>query len=222
MSKTTKSNKHKPRKGTAMTKRANASKAALYVRVSTDEQTTDNQERELREAAAAKGLDVVHVYRDNGISGAKERSKRPGLDAALKDATRGRYGVLMAWSVDRLGRSLPDLLATLQELHGAGVDLFLLRQALDTRTPAGRAMFGMLRVFADFERSIIQERVKSGMARARAAGVVFGHPKVSPGVEQQIRSLLEQGVGVWTICKRLGVGSSTCQRIRGEMQAAGE
>ena len=105
--------------------RRNVATAALYVRVSTDDQTTANQERELREAANGKGLEIAYVYRDNGISGAKARDKRPGLDAALKDAIRGRYGVLMAWSVDRLGRSLPDLLATLQELHSARVDLYL-------------------------------------------------------------------------------------------------
>src|SRR5205823_5843889 len=111
--------------------------------------------------------EVIRVYRDNGISGAKGRDKRPGQDGALKDATRGTYGVLMAWSVDRLGRSLTDLLATLHELHAAGVDLYLHRQALDTRTPAGRALFQMLGVFAEFERSMIQERVRAGMARAK-------------------------------------------------------
>jgi DNA invertase Pin-like site-specific DNA recombinase len=128
-------------------------------------------QRELREAADAKGLEIAFVYRDNGISGAKGRDKRPGLDATLKDAIRGRYGVLMAWSVDRLGRGLPDLLATLQELRGAGVDLYLHRQAVDTRTPAGKALFQMLGVFAEFERAMIQERVKSGVARAKALNV---------------------------------------------------
>jgi DNA invertase Pin-like site-specific DNA recombinase len=95
----------------------------------------------------------------------------------------------------------------------------LTTSGFSTSTPSGKAMFGMLGVFAEFERAIIQERVKSGMSRAKAAGVIFGHPKVAPKVEQQIRALLEQGVGVWTICKRLGVGSSTCQRIRNEMLA---
>src|SRR4051812_17338905 len=156
-----------PRKGSAVMAKKNQQKAALYVRVSTGDQTTVNQQRELNEAADAKGLEVVQVYRDNGISGAKGRDKRPGLDAALTDATRGKYGVLMVWSVDRLGRSLTDLLATLQELHGAGVDLYVHRQALDTRTPAGRALFQMLGVFAEFERSIIQERVRAGVARAQ-------------------------------------------------------
>jgi DNA invertase Pin-like site-specific DNA recombinase len=201
-----------------MTTKQKSSSAALYLRVSTDEQTVSNQERELREAAAAKGLDVARVYRDEGISGSKGRDKRPGLDAALKDATRGKYGVLMASSVDRLGRSLADLLHTLQELHGAGVDLYLHRQALDTRTPAGRAMFQMLGVFAEFERALIQERVRSGISRARAAGVKFGRPTVGPDKEQQIRALLEQGIGLNSISRRLGVGTSTCQRVQREMR----
>ncbi len=87
-----------------------------------------------------------------GISGGKGRDKCPGLDLMLKDAVRGRFAIVMAWSVDRLGRSLPDLIGSLQELHGAKVDLFLLQQGIDTTTPAGRTMFGMLGVFVEFER----------------------------------------------------------------------
>ncbi len=142
-------------------------KVALYLRVSTDGQTVANQERELREVAAAKGWEIVEVYSDKGISGAKGRDGRPGLDKALREAVQGRYEVLGAWSVDRLGRSLQDLLHTLAELQGAGCDLYLHRQALDTRTPSGRAMFQMLGVFAEFERSMIQERVRAGLARAK-------------------------------------------------------
>src|SRR5690242_13482926 len=100
-------------------------RAAIYLRVSTDEQDTQNQRRELEAVAERHGWDVVTVYEDAGISGAKGRDKRPGLDAMLKDATRRKFDVLMAWSVDRLGRSLADLVNGLQELHGAGVDLYL-------------------------------------------------------------------------------------------------
>ena len=199
-----------------MPMKKHAGKAALYLRVSTDDQTVENQERELREAAAAKGWEVAQLYRDEGISGANGRGKRPGLDAALKDAVRGRYGVLMAWSVDRLGRSLTDLLDTLQELHGAGVDLFFHKQALDTRTPAGKAMFQMMGVFAEFERAMIQARVKSGIARARAAGTVFGRPRVAPEVEQAIRELRAQGVGIGSVARRLKIGASVVQRVERE------
>jgi len=205
-------------KGTAhMAIGKNVATAALYVRVSTDEQTTTNQERELREAADAKGLEIAYVYRDNGISGAKGRDKRPGLDAALKDAIRGRYGVLMAWSVDRLGRSLPDLLATLQELHGAGVDLYLHRQAIDTRTPAGKALFQMLGVFAEFERAMIQERVKAGVARAKAHGIKFGRPTIGEDKEKQIRELYREGRSYRAIANQVGCGISAVQRVLGQM-----
>jgi DNA invertase Pin-like site-specific DNA recombinase len=218
MTKAAKSNPFpRPRKGTAMATKKNHQKAALYVRVSTDSQDTANQERELLEAAEAKGLDVVHVYRDEGISGAKGRDKRPGLDAALTDAVRGRYAVFMAWSVDRLGRSLTDLLATLHELHGAGVDLYLHRQAVDTRTPAGKALFQMLGVFAEFERSMIQDRVRSGMARAKADGVTFGRPKIDPAKEQAIHELLKAGVGLNSIARKVGCGVSAVQRVQREL-----
>src|SRR5215831_8438887 len=145
-------------------------RVALYLRVSTDGQTVANQERELREVADAKGWQIVDVYVDKGISGAKGRDARPRLDRALREAVQGRYEVLASWSVDRLGRSLQDLLHTLGELQGAGRDLYLHRQAIATRTPSGRAMFQMLGVFAEFERAMIQERVRAGLARAKEKG----------------------------------------------------
>src|SRR5215472_7473049 len=113
-------------------------RAALYLRVSTDGQTTENQRLALETVAAQRGWTVVQVYNDNGISGAKGRDKRAGLDAILKDASRGRFDVVMAWAMDRLGRSLADLIGTLRELDAAHVDLFLHQQAIDTTSPAGR------------------------------------------------------------------------------------
>ena len=147
-------------------------RAVLYLRVSTIEQTTSNQERELRQAAERAGWEVTKVYRDHGISGAKSRDKRPAFDALCRDATKRQFDVVMAWSVDRLGRSLQDLVTFLSELHALKVDLFLHQQGLDTTTPAGKAMFQMLGVFAEFERSIIQERVRAGLARAKDEGKV--------------------------------------------------
>jgi DNA invertase Pin-like site-specific DNA recombinase len=144
-------------------------RAVLYLRVSTLDQTTANQERELRQAAERAGWQVIKVYKDHGISGAKGREKRPAFDALHRAATRREFDVVMAWNVDRLGRSLQDLVAFLSELHALKVDLFLHQQGLDTTTPAGKAMFQMLGVFAEFERSIIQERVRAGLARAARA-----------------------------------------------------
>jgi DNA invertase Pin-like site-specific DNA recombinase len=116
------------------------------------EQTTDNQRRELEEVATRHGWRVVELFEDAGISGAKGRDKRPGLDRLLKAVARRDVDMVAAWSVDRLGRSLVDLLDVLRELHAKGVDLFLHQQGLDTSTPSGRAMFQMLGVFAEFER----------------------------------------------------------------------
>src|SRR5437588_8706232 len=151
-------------------------RAAIYLRVSTQDQTTANQEHELRQAAERAGWQVVRVYKDHGISGAKGRSGRPAFDTLCRDATKRQFDVVMAWNVDRLGRSLKDLVAFLSELHALGIDLFLHQQGLDTTTPAGKAMFQMLGVFAEFEHSIIQERVRAGLARAKAAGTKLGRP----------------------------------------------
>jgi DNA invertase Pin-like site-specific DNA recombinase len=213
---------------------AKAMRAALYLRVSTDDQTVDNQRRELEAAAVARGWTVTAVYADEGISGAKGRDGRPQLDLMLKDAVRRRFDVAMVWAVDRLGRSLPDLIGSLQVLHGAKVDLFMLQQGIDTTTPAGKAMFGMLGVFGEFERSMIQARVKSGMARAmaeQAEGKVrigsdgrrkqaIGRPKVSPETEKAIRKRLDDGAGILKIASELNVGSGTVQRVRREMTMA--
>jgi DNA invertase Pin-like site-specific DNA recombinase len=128
-------------------------RVAIYLRVSTAKQDTDNQRRELEVVAERSGWEVVRIYEDAGISGAKGRDKRPGLDSMMKAVNSKRFDMVAAWSVDRLGRSLTDLLGILQGLHDKGVDLFLHQQGIDTSTTAGRAMFQMLGVFAEFERS---------------------------------------------------------------------
>ncbi len=199
---------------------AKGMRAAIYLRVSTAGQDTANQRLELEAAAAARGWQVVAVFEDHGISGAKGRDKRPQLDAMLRDAVRRRFDVVMTWAVDRLGRSLPDLIATMTELHGAKVDMFILQQALDTTTPAGRAMFGMLSVFSTFEREMTVARVNAGLARAKAAGVTLGRPKVGKAVEGAIRARLVAGEGVLKAAKALGVGTSTVQRVKAEMRPA--
>jgi DNA invertase Pin-like site-specific DNA recombinase len=192
---------------------AKAKRAALYLRVSTDGQTTENQRQALVEAAEVRGWNVAHVYEDHGISGSKGRDKRPGLDRMLKDATRGKFDVVMAWSVDRIGRSLSDLLGVLSELQGAGVDLFLQQQAIDTTTPAGRAMFGMLGVFAEFERSIIQSRINAGIDRARKKGKHLGRPKLPEATAARIRAMRAEGVSLRKVAAGCGVALSTVQGV---------
>ena len=145
-------------------------RVAIYVRVSTDRQTIENQLRELRQIAERRGWEVVHEYHDAGISGSKQREARPGLDQMLNDAQRRRFDVVMAWAIDRLGRSLVDLLSTIQTLETCGVDLYFDQQSIDTTTPAGRLMFQIVGAFAEFERSIIRHRVRAGLKRAVASG----------------------------------------------------
>ncbi len=190
-------------------------RAVFYLRVSTIDQTTANQERELRQVAERMGCEIVKVYKDHGISGAKGRDKRPAFDAMCRDASRRQFDVVMAWSVDRLGRSLQDLVGFLGELHALGIDLFLHQQGLDTTTPAGKAMFQMMGVFAEFERAMIQERVRAGLARARGEGKRLGRPRLAEDIEDRIRKALATPgrPGVRKIAERFGVGVSTVQRI---------
>jgi DNA invertase Pin-like site-specific DNA recombinase len=177
---------------------------ALYLRVSTSEQTTQNQRL---------GWRIAAVFEDAGVSGAKGREKRPGLDALLKGAARREFDLVAAWSVDRLGRSVQDLVSTLGELHAKRIDLYLHQQGLDTTTPTGRAMFQMMGVFAELERAMIQERVKAGLARARAEGTKLGRPRVDKATEAAIRTARRKGTGINRIARDLGVGVSVVQRV---------
>jgi DNA invertase Pin-like site-specific DNA recombinase len=191
-------------------------RAVFYLRVSTIDQTTANQERELREIAGRMGCEIVHVYKDHGVSGAKGRDKRPQFDRLCRDAAKRQFDVVMAWSVDRLGRSLQDLVGFLSELHALRVDLFLHQQGLDTTTPAGKAMFQMMGVFAEFERAMIQERVRAGLARARSEGKKLGRPPIPAELEERIREALDKPgrtEGVRKIAARFGVNPGTVQRI---------
>src|SRR5690348_7369880 len=177
-------------------------RAAIYLRVSTGEQSTARQLRELRQVAKRRSWQV-EVFEDAGISGAKGRQQRPALDAMLREVTRGKFDVVAAWSVDRLGRSLADLLDTMQEIRGAGAELYLHQQGLDTGTPSGRAMFGMLGVFAEFERAMIAERVKSGLTAARARGVRLGRPRAAGATERRILALRAKGMAIQAIRQQL-------------------
>jgi DNA invertase Pin-like site-specific DNA recombinase len=195
-----------------------AKRVALYARVSTDTQTTENQERELRAVAERAGWEIVQIYVDQGVSGAKGRAERPAFDAMCRDASRRRFDVVAAWSVDRLGRSLQDLVAFLSDVHALGVDLYLHQQGIDTTTPAGKAMFQMMGVFAEFERAMIRERVQAGLARARAQGKTLGRPRLDASKERAIRRELRKGdKGIRKIATLVGVGTNAVQRIKAEL-----
>lgn len=198
-----------------------AKRVALYLRVSTDGQTTENQRLELAAVASRAGWEIIDIYEDQGISGAKGRDQRPAFDRLLKDAARRRFDLIAAWSVDRLGRSLQHLVGFLEDVHQLGVDLYLHQQGIDTTTPAGKALFQMLGVFAEFERAMIRERVHAGLSRARAQGKRLGRPKIAPQTEQAVRAALRTGdAGLHKIAKAHGVGVSVVQRLKAELAAA--
>ena len=159
-----------------MNKGKEMKRAILYLRASKNEQTIENQRIELERVAAAKGWKVIAIFKDEGMSGAFGREVRAQYDAMLKQGVQAKFDVVLAWDVSRLSRSLVDLVTTLDELHACGIDLYLHQQAIDTTTPAGKAMFQMCGVFAEFERGILSERVKAGLNRARADGKTLGRP----------------------------------------------
>jgi DNA invertase Pin-like site-specific DNA recombinase len=192
-------------------------KAALYLRVSTKDQTTDNQRRELEAIAARLGHEIVEVYEDAGISGAKGRDKRPAFDRLHRDITTRKIDIVMAWSIDRLGRSLQDLVHFLNHLNAKQVGLYLHKQGLDTTTPSGKLMFQMCGAFAEFEREMIRERVSAGMARAKAKGTrsgkAIGRPQIKPGVRAAIREAYARGDGGYrTLAKQFGVAVMTVRK----------
>lgn len=192
-------------------------RVAVYARVSTDHQTTANQLRELQEVAERHRWNVVGEYIDRGQSGAKAPTERAKLAELMLAVARREVDLVAAWSVDRLGRSLQDLLALLAEFHAKGVDLYLHRQGIDTTTPAGKALFQMLGVFAEFERAMIVERVKAGIARAREKGTrsgrPIGRPHVTVATERRVRELRREGLGMLKIARKLHIGVSVIQRV---------
>ena len=192
-------------------------KAAMYARVSTTNgQTPENQLSRLRDVAAKAGWTVVEDFVDHGFSGAKGRDKRPAFDRLCKAITRRDVDVVMAWSVDRLGRSLQDLVGFLGDLEAAGVHLYLDRQGVDTTTPGGKALFQMMGVFAEFERAMIRERINAGLARARKHGTKSGRPIGRPRLPGKtlaaIHAARAEGKGIKRIARDLGVGVGTVQK----------
>ena len=188
-------------------------RVAVYARVSTDGQSVENQLSELDPVARKEGWEVVHQFVDKGISGAKGRDARPAFDTLCKGVVRRQFDLVAAWSVDRLGRSLQDFVAFLSELHSKHTNLYLHKQGIDTTTPAGKLLFQMLGVFAEFERSMIVERVKAGLRRAKAEGKKFGRPRVGSDVEVKVLTLRRSGHGMRRIARSLGIGNCTVQRI---------
>ena len=206
-------------------------RAALYVRVSTDHQSVENQVRELKQVAERRGWTVEEVYRDAGISGAKGRDKRPRLDAMLKDASRRKFDIVMAWAIDRLGRSVIDLLGTIEHLEKVGIDLYLDQQNFDTTTPTGKLLFQITGALGEFERSMIRQRVRAGLnvikdklARdgkfVSKAGKVrrrLGRPGAEPNKIELARRELAKGIGIGKVARVVGLGVGTVHRLKREV-----
>lgn len=192
-------------------------RCGLYVRCSTDHQTVENQIRILTEVAERSGWTIVRVFEDQGISGAKGRDQRPGFNALLKAIHRREVDIVAAYAVDRLGRSLTDLVAFLNDIQASGCDLYLHQQAVDTSTPSGRMMFGLLAVFSEFERALIRSRVVSGIERARAKGVVFGRPSLSPDRVARVEKALKDGLSIRVAARETGTSTASVQRIKRSM-----
>ena len=192
-----------------------AKKCVLYSRVSTDSQTTENQLRELRAYAARMNYQIVATSTDNGISGSKGRKDRPAYNRLCEMIARQEVDIVLSWSVDRISRSLPDLLAFLGELKAKNVDLFLHQNNLDTSTPGGKALFQMLGVFSELETAILKERIHAGLNRARAEGKELGRPSVAspPTVINSVKLLREKQMPIHAIAKNLRIGVGTVSKI---------
>lgn len=195
-----------------MTKRV-----ALYLRVSTDQQTVENQRLDLITVADRLGWTIVEELADEGISGAKGRDQRPAFDRLMQMITRKEIDLIACWSVDRLGRSLSHLVSFLGEINARGVDLYLHTQGLDTSTPAGRAMFAMLGVFSELERSILRERILAGLQRSTKKS---GRPPLDPDKVAKIQRTLRSGLSINATARKLKVGVGTVHRIKTRMAEA--
>jgi DNA invertase Pin-like site-specific DNA recombinase len=184
-------------------------RVALYMRCSTHEQDVTNQQRELEVVAQRHGWEVVGIFSDQGVSGARDR--RPEFDRLRRGIMRKEMDVVAAWSVDRLGRSLQNLLAFLGELQAKGVHLYLHQQGLDTQTAAGRALFQMLGVFAEWERFMIRDRIMAGLSRAKSQGRKLGPAFTNIDIERA-RALLSEGRSIRSVAKEIHASPETLRR----------
>jgi DNA invertase Pin-like site-specific DNA recombinase len=186
-------------------------RVAIYSRVSTNHgQDPELQLRELREYCASRGLTIIQEYTDVGHSGSKE--SRPALNQLMADARRRRFDSVLVWKLDRFGRSLRHLVNALAELEALGLSFISLRDNLDLSTPSGRLMFHVVGAMAQFERALIQERVKAGLRNAKAKGKRLGRPRVVVD-ETTISAMRDSGASWRTISGKLGIGLGTAHRI---------
>ena len=189
-------------------------RAVIYARVSTQHQSISNQLLELRHTAERLGWKIITELTDDGISGAKGRDQRPAFDRLFRMIQRREIDVVMAWSIDRLGRSIQHLASFMNEVQAVGVDLYIHKQAINTATPAGRMVFGIFSALGEYERELIRERINAGLARARTEGKKLGRPSnVNAAVITSVKLLREKGHSIHSIAKDLHIGVGTTQKI---------
>lgn len=189
-------------------------KVVIYGRVSTNDQTTENQLIKLREIVKLNGWELVGEYVDEGISGSKGRDKRPQFDKLCKDMVRRKFNRVMVWDVSRLGRSLQHLVEFLNDVQSVGCNLYIHQSGLDTSTPSGRMMFQMVGVFSEFERSMISERVKLGLNRVKVKGKELGRPiKVDERFVEKVKRLWGEGMTLDQIREKVDLSRSTIYRV---------
>ena len=189
-------------------------RVAIYGRVSTTEQTSDNQINFLQEIVNRNGWELVQIYVDEGISGTKGRDKRPEFDRLCKDMVRRKFNRILVWDISRLGRSLQHLVEFLNEVQSVNCHLYIHQSGLDTSTPSGRMMFQMVGVFSEFERSMISERVKLGLKRVKSKGTKLGRPNsLNQSKIQTIYRLKNEGKSFSEISNEVGVSKMTIHRF---------
>jgi DNA invertase Pin-like site-specific DNA recombinase len=188
-------------------------RAALYLRVSTVDQNPETQALDLRQFASQRGLQVVETYTDHGVSGTKAR--RPALDKMMEDARRHKFDVVVVWACDRLARSTKHLLQVLDELNGFGIQFLSQREAIDTEGPLGRAIIVIVSAIAELERSLIVERVRAGMRRAKLEGRQIGRARLDIN-RQQVVCDRRSGMSLTTVAKRHSISRASVCRLMKE------
>ena len=184
---------------------------AIYARVSTDKQTTDLQLNELRDFVKRSGWTIYQEFIDEGYSGSN--TKRPAFSEMMDQAKKRRFDTLVVWKLDRLGRSLKDLINTLDELGSLGIDFISYDNKLDTTTPSGRLVFNVIGAVAEFEKDIIRERVKAGLVAAKARGKRLGRPPISPHLSNQAKELRSKGLSHRKIAKKLKISEGSVRNL---------
>ena len=189
-------------------------KVAIYSRVSTNVQTTENQLLPLKEYVERMNYELVNIYQDEGISASKGRDQRPALNEMMKDAVKGKFKKVLVFDVSRLGRSLKDLINIMTDLKNQNIDFYFYNQGIDTTSSTGQMMFNLLGVLAQWELGQISERSKAGIARARAQGKTIGRPTtINESVEKSVLMLRDKEYGIRKIATELKIGVGSVMRI---------